>query len=89
MAETEALAKISSQLSLGSNSIGFVKTVADTFANGSSLVNVGVQVAKWLSRECIDGREFEYALELCNSEVPKSTPTRAQCKSKVSFVTQV
>jgi hypothetical protein len=77
MSEAAALALASNQLSLGSNSLGFAKTVADSFVKGSSLVDVSVGILKWLSRECIDGKEFEYALQICNSEITRVFPNES------------
>lgn len=68
------LALASSTVSLAANTLGLAKTVADSFATGSSLVDVSVGVLKWLSRECIDDKEFEYALKLCESNVTHVFP---------------
>lgn len=72
--KSQELALASSQLSLGSNSIGFANTIAQNFKTGSGLTQVCVELVQWLSRECINETDFEYALKLCNSQQTELFP---------------
>lgn len=81
MSEVASISKKSNQLSLGSNTLGLVKTVADSLVHGSSLVDISVGVWKWLSRECIDGVEFDNALMVCSSEITQVFPN--ECGKKI------
>jgi hypothetical protein len=60
--KTSSTDSLTAGLNLGTGAINFAKAIADNVVRGNTMFDAGREIVKWLSRELIEEREFEYCI---------------------------